>query len=211
MATKTKPQPEKLARSTGDLAPTNRPLGWLRPDPRNARTHDEKQVRHLADLIAEFGWTSAIVADETGNILAGHGRLKAARLLGLAEAPVIVVEGWSEEDKRIYRLADNKVALAAGWDDELLALELGDLVAADADVALAGFSDEDLAALLGPSEAAVASAAVKQIETGAVADVFWIQIGGPLAEQADVLARLRALYVDYPHVEIRLGTTARDA
>ncbi|MGI4876632.1 MAG: ParB/Srx family N-terminal domain-containing protein [Janthinobacterium lividum] len=187
-----------------------RPIEWFKPDPHNARTHSEAQVRHIADLVVEFGWTFPILADENGGILAGHGRLRAARLLGMTEVPTRIAAGWSDEQKRLYKLADNKVATEAGWDDEILAIELGDLVALGVDVGLTGFDTDALTAILGPSEEAIAGAKVAKIDTSAVADVFWIQVGGPLAHQAEILQRLHALCGDFPSIEVRLGTTNRD-
>src|SRR5215212_10796380 len=94
---------------------------------RNARTHSEAQVAQLAASIREWGWTTPVLVDEAGGLIAGHGRVMAARQLGIAEVPVVVARGWSEAQKRAYVLADNKLALNAGWDEELLRVELADL------------------------------------------------------------------------------------
>lgn len=119
----------------------------LIPYARNARTHSEEQVAQIAASIQEWGWTSPILVDEDGSIIAGHGRVMAARKLGLAEVPTMVARGWSEAQKRAYVLADNKLALNAGWDDAMLAVELGALGDLGFDVGLTGFSDEEIAAL----------------------------------------------------------------
>lgn len=119
----------------------------LHPFPRNARTHSPEQVQQIAASIREWGWTSPALIDPDGEIIAGHARVLAAELLGLEEIPVIVARGWTEPQKRAYLLADNKLALNAGWDDALLRLEVGDLQAAGVDIGLAGFSDGDLAQL----------------------------------------------------------------
>ena len=117
----------------------------LIPYARNARTHSEAQVAQIAASITEWGWTTpAMLVDEADGIVAGHGRVLAARLLGLAEVPVVVARGWSEAQKRAYVLADNKLALNAGWNETLLALELNDLSVSDFDMSLIGFSAEDL-------------------------------------------------------------------
>jgi hypothetical protein len=100
------------------------PIDRLRPYERNPRTHSEAQVDQIAASMVEFGWTNPILIDENAGILAGHGRLLAARKLGLAEVPVIRFEHLSEAQKRAYILADNQIALQAGWDDALLAEEL---------------------------------------------------------------------------------------
>src|SRR3712207_6714329 len=96
----------------------------LVPSARNARTHTDAQVAQIAASIREWGWTVPVLVDEDGNLIAGHGRVLAARLLGLAEVPVVVARGWSDAKKRAYMLADNKLALNAGWDEALLRLEL---------------------------------------------------------------------------------------
>lgn len=186
-------------------------IAELKPNPRNVRTHSDAQVAQIAALIRQFGWTTRILVDEDLQVLAGHGRLAAARLIGLDTVPVRIVSGWSDEQKRLYILADNQVALNAGWDAELLALELAELGEGGADLALAGFSADDLAAYLGPDDEAVAAAKIGRVETGAVADVFWINVSGPLADQAQVLQRLRAVMDDHPAVTVKLGTTNRDA
>jgi ParB-like chromosome segregation protein Spo0J len=95
----------------------------LIPYARNARTHSDEQVAQIAASIKEWGWTTPILVDEGGQIIAGHGRVSAARTLGVKDAPVMVATGWTEAQKRAYVLADNKLALNAGWDNELLALE----------------------------------------------------------------------------------------
>src|SRR5215208_6116263 len=96
------------------------PLERLVPSARNARTHSDAQLAQLAGSMREFGWTNPVLIDEDGGIIAGHGRVLAARLLGWTEAPVIVARGWSPTMKRTYMLADNKLALNAGWDEALL-------------------------------------------------------------------------------------------
>lgn len=123
-------------------------MASLVPYARNARTHSDDQVAQIASSIREWGWTVPILVDETGGIIAGHGRALAAQKLGIAEVPVMVASGWTEAQKRAYVIADNKLALNAGWDDELLRIELGDLQGLDFDVGLTGFSDDELAHLL---------------------------------------------------------------
>ena len=101
------------------------PLDRLRPYERNPRTHSEDQVAQLAASMVEFGFTNPILVDETSGILAGHGRLMAARQLGLAEVPVVRLEHLSEAQKRAYIIADNSLALQSAWDEQLLAEEVG--------------------------------------------------------------------------------------
>jgi ParB-like chromosome segregation protein Spo0J len=120
----------------------------LRPYERNPRTHSEAQVDQIAASMVEFGWTNPILVDENAGILAGHGRLLAARKLGLAEVPVIRFEHLSEAQKRAYVLADNQIALQAGWDDALLAEELAWLRDERFDLDLVGFEASELERLL---------------------------------------------------------------
>ncbi|GHF60616.1 ParB/Srx family N-terminal domain-containing protein [Seohaeicola zhoushanensis] len=114
----------------------------LAPWARNARTHSRKQVRQIADSITRFGFTNPVLIDERRTILAGHGRVEAAKLLGFVEVPCLRIEHMSEDEKRAYVLADNKLALNAGWDEDLLAAELGALMSSDLDfdIGLTGFS-----------------------------------------------------------------------
>jgi DNA modification methylase len=124
------------------------PIDRLHPYERNPRTHSEAQVHQIAASMVEFGWTNPILIDENAGILAGHGRLLAARKLGLAEVPVIRFEHLSEAQKRAYILADNQIALQAGWDDALLAEELAWLRDERFDLDLVGFDATELERLL---------------------------------------------------------------
>ena len=125
------------------------PIDRLLPYARNARTHSALQVKQIAASIAEFGFNNPVLADPEGSIIAGHGRVQAARNLGLTHVPVIVLSHLTENQKRAFRLADNQLALNAGWDPELLRLELKALTAAqDLPIDLVGFDAEELARLL---------------------------------------------------------------
>ena len=130
-----------------DLQVVYQPVADLIPYVSNARTHSEDQVAQIAASIREFGFTNPILVDGSNGIIAGHGRLQAARKLGLAKVPTIELHGLSDTQRRAYILADNKLALNAGWDNELLALELGDLAELDFDLSLIGFDDMELEAL----------------------------------------------------------------
>lgn len=121
----------------------------LIPYARNARTHSEEQVAQLAASIQEWGWTVPVLVDELGGIIAGHGRIMAARKLGITEVPVMVAKGWTAGQKRAYVLADNKLALNAGWDNDILSVELEELGALDFDLSKLGFNDDELSAILG--------------------------------------------------------------
>ena len=130
------------------------PLERLTPYAKNARTHSEAQVAQIAASIVEFGFTAPLLVSDDGGILAGHGRLAAAKKLNLDAVPVVVLDHLTPTQRRAYILADNQLALQAGWDQELLAVELADLSAAGFDLALTGFNDEELADLLGDIEEA---------------------------------------------------------
>jgi DNA modification methylase len=130
------------------LAIAWRPLGELIPYARNPRTHSDAQVAQIAASIREFGWTNPVLVDGASGIIAGHGRVMAARKLGLEQVPVIELAQMSEAQKRAYVLADNQLALNAGWDDELLRLELADLSELGFDLGLIGFGAGELERLL---------------------------------------------------------------
>jgi DNA modification methylase len=127
----------------------NRKIAELVPYERNARTHSEEQIRQIADSMKTFGWTNPVLVDGANGVIAGHGRLMAARLLGMTEVPCIELSHLSERERRAYILADNRLALNAGWDADLLALELADLAEFDP-VGLLGFSTDELDAILNP-------------------------------------------------------------
>jgi DNA modification methylase len=128
------------------------PVESLVPYARNARTHSDEQVAQIAASIKEFGFTSPLLVDGDNGILAGHGRLAAARKLGLIEVPVIELAHLSPQQRKAYILADNRLALNAGWDEDLLKLELSELADLDFDLDLIGFTDKELDVLLGADE-----------------------------------------------------------
>lgn len=125
-----------------------RAVAALIPYARNARTHSDAQVAQIAASIVEWGWTTPVLIDEAGGIIAGHGRVLAARKLALPDVPVMVAAGWSDAQKKAYVLADNQLALNAGWDMDLLKVEVGDLSVTGFDLDLIGFDDKLLADLL---------------------------------------------------------------
>jgi DNA modification methylase len=131
-----------------NLQITYRPIESLIPYARNSRTHSDAQVAQIAASIKEFGWTNPVLIDAEGGIIAGHGRIMAGRKLGITEAPCIVLDGLTEAQRRAYVIADNKLALNAGWDIDLLKIELGDLQALDFDLSLTGFDPGELGNLL---------------------------------------------------------------
>lgn len=117
-------------------------LADLKPWPGAARTHSKTQIRQIAESIRRFGFINPIVIDEDHHILAGHGRVAAARSMGLEEAPALRIDTMSEAEKRAYAIADNKLTLNAGWDRKVLSDELERLLSEDLnfDVGLTGFS-----------------------------------------------------------------------
>jgi DNA modification methylase len=126
------------------------PTDRLVPSARNARTHSDAQVAEIAGSIRAFGFSNPILVGEDGDVVAGHGRLAAARQLGLGDLPVILLKGLSELQRRQLVLADNRIALNAGWDLEMLSLELKDLSGLGVDLSTLGFTSQELAAALAP-------------------------------------------------------------
>jgi len=147
MATTTMPRREFLERLR-DLAVQIWPVTRLLPYARNARTHSDEQVAQVAASIIEFGWTNPILVTGNGTIIAGHARLAAARKLRMDEVPVIVLDHLSETQRRALVLADNKLAMNAGWDEEMLQVELKSLQEDSFNLDILGFTDEEIEALL---------------------------------------------------------------
>ncbi|EGZ4104558.1 nuclease [Salmonella enterica subsp. enterica serovar Abaetetuba] len=120
------------------------PRGKLLRYAKNSRTHSDEQVDQLVNSIREFGFTNPVLIDEKDELIAGHGRLAAAEILELVEVPAIRLKNLSDKQKKAYRIADNKLALNAGWDMQLLAEEVSELVESDFDIELLGFSDSEI-------------------------------------------------------------------
>ena len=125
-----------------------RSIDELIPYARNSRTHSDAQVAQIAASMVEWGWTNPVLVDESGNVLAGHGRILAARQLGYEDVPTMVADGWTEAQKKAYVIADNKLAENAGWDTDMLSVELGELDTDGFDLSLIGFDEDALAGLL---------------------------------------------------------------
>jgi len=121
----------------------------LIPYARNSRTHSDAQVAQIVASIREFGFTNPVLIDEGGGVIAGHGRIMAAKQLGMAQVPALVLSGLTDAQKRAYVIADNQLALNAGWDEDMLRLELTALSSLDFDLDLIGFNERELAALVG--------------------------------------------------------------
>ncbi|MCL2076339.1 MAG: ParB/Srx family N-terminal domain-containing protein [Betaproteobacteria bacterium] len=198
-------------------------LDQITPYQKNARTHDETQIVQIANSIDAFGMVGAIII-RNGVIAKGHGTVLAVKKLyesgkkifpppGSKSAepypdgtiPVIDASGWSNEQFKAYVIADNKIAENAGWDIDILTLELEELDDSGFDLDLIGWNADEIAALLDGSE----DHEVKEIHTGKVLDRFWISIRGQLPQQAEVLRRLQEAMADLP-VDVELGTVADD-
>ena len=189
----------------------------LKPYAGNARTHSRKQVQQIATSISRFGFTNPVLIDDGNGIIAGHGRVLAASSLGMAQVPCLRLQNLTEADKRAYVLADNKLALNAGWDKELLAIGLQGLVEANYDVDVTGFSVGEVDAVISEARDAAVDgrdAAENEIPEPATAAVtragdIW-QLGRHRlicgdAQRADVLAallgdeRVDAVFTDPPY------------
>ncbi len=175
----------------------------LIPYARNARTHSTAQVEQIAKSIETFGFNNPVLIDENNQIIAGHGRVMAAKLLDLKTAPCIRLGWLTDAQRRAYILADNKIAENSGWDEAMLDAELADLADEGLERMLMGF---DLPQDLVDS---VTKPAKPAVETGEVRDVFWINITGPLKNQHNALDRLRAVMADIEPVTVSLGTVSR--
>lgn len=125
-----------------------RKVADLTPYARNSRTHSDEQVAQIAASIKEWGWTVPVLIEPDGGIIAGHGRVMAAQRLGITDVPCMIADGWSEGQKRAYIIADNKLALNAGWDDEMLRVEFAELGDLGFDLGLTGFGETELVGLM---------------------------------------------------------------
>lgn len=184
-------------------AVTLRPLAELIPAARNPRQHSPEHVAQIAASIKEFGFTIPVLVDERGELIAGHGRVLAAKKLGMRKVPVLVATDWSESQKRAYRIADNRLTETGSWDEVILREELAELVGQFPPDAL-GFEPSALDALLLEEP----MLEVEEIETGEVADRFWIVVKGPLARQGAALDRLKGAMDDLGEVTVEAGTIA---
>lgn len=144
----------------------------LRPFPNNARTHSDKQIRQLADSIQTFGFTTPVLIGDDDEIIAGHGRVAAAKLIGLTSVPTLRLSGLDGARRRAYALADNQLALAAGWDRGLLAIELQALVDLDFDIEVTGFSLADIDLVLDETPAGKTPSGRRPADTPAAASAI---------------------------------------
>ena len=138
-------------RPLDDLKVVVRSLSHLKPNPRNARTHSRRQIRQIADSIAAFGFNNPVLVDGDDVVIAGHGRVEAAKLLGMTEVPTVCLAHMSEAEKRAYVIADNRLAEKAGWDEEILAVEFETLfeLAPELDLTVTGFELAEIDLIIG--------------------------------------------------------------
>jgi ParB-like chromosome segregation protein Spo0J len=150
MTAKTKPASASRLDDRGKMKIVFRSRKTLIPYARNARTHSEAQIKQIAAAMREFGWTNPVLLDEQDGIIAGHGRILAAELLKLEDnIPCIVLPGLSDTQKSAIVISDNKIALNAGWDNDMLLMELGDITEEGFNLQVLGFSTQEMDALLG--------------------------------------------------------------
>lgn len=167
-----KPDPNEPKLSVETLS-----VETLIPYARNSRTHSEEQVAQIAGSIREFGFTNPVLIDADNGIIAGHGRVMAARKLGLFEVPCIRLGHLTEAQRRAYVIADNKLALNAGWDEELLKLELAELRDASFDLNLTGFSSLEIEAFLIESDKDIEPIESEEEESTSGSSVDYLKIG----------------------------------
>jgi len=150
-----------------------RQIDTLIPYIRNARTHSDNQVSKIAASIKEFGWTIPVLVSEDSTLIAGHGRVLAAKKLGITEIPTMVARGWTESQRRAYTLTDNKLTLDGEWDDELLKIELAELKELDFNLELTGFDAKELDKLLQSEE----RGEIEEDETPEVSEESSVKLG----------------------------------
>lgn len=171
-----------------------RAVGVLVPSARNARKHRPEQVAKIARSIEAFGWTTPVLIDEADAIIAGHGRVLAARKLGIDDVPVIVARGWTAAQKRAYLIADNRIAEEAGWDRDILAVEFAELEALDFDLSLTGFdahNDGD------------DSAGVSAVDMPKTTKTVWALVGVPVRAMGELTSLIeRAQKIEGAIVEV---------
>lgn len=184
------------------IADEVRKVADLKADPKNARRHSEAQIAQIVQSIERFGYVNKIVVQPKGQIIGGHATLEALKRLSYSEVECRVVHGLTPAQYRALGLALNKIPENSSWDSDVLREVIGELHAGDEDLGGIGFSTKELEGLLADDE----PLEVREIETGAVEDEFWISIRGPLANQADALKALEAAMKPFAGVTVELGT-----
>lgn len=166
----------------------------LTPYARNSRTHSAEQITQIANSITEFGFTNPVLIDADGGIIAGHGRVMAAKQLGLEQVPCIRLGHLTEAQKRAYIIADNKLAENSGWDEELLALELQEIKELDFDLELIGLEDKPQKDKTQPN--------VDDWDLTDCYEPFWLVVRGPVEHMAEVKEAITDLCIDRLEVEV---------
>lgn len=187
MQSKTSPQSSPFV--PADLpsrAVTTRPISALRPYPHNARTHSRRQIAQIAESIRRFGFTNPVLVSADGEIIAGHGRVEAAKLLGLTEVPTLALDHLSAADRRAYVLADNKLALNAGWDQEMLAIELQGLIDLNYEIDVTGFSQAEIDLVLERALESTPAANEAVAAADGRDDVLPESLGSPVTSMGDL-------------------------
>ncbi|WP_442972644.1 ParB/Srx family N-terminal domain-containing protein [Rhodoplanes sp. TEM] len=171
---------------------------------RNAKTHSDEQVAELVASIKQWGWTTPVLVDEDGVLIAGHGRLAAARKLGITEVPVMTARGWTEAQKRAYRIADNKLTEKGEWDEGLLRIELGELHKEEFTLELTGFTGSELEGLMLPPDDGEGEGGPR-VSTPVIQ--FNIVFDDTAQQEAwfGLVRRLRGKYPDEPTLGARLA------
>jgi len=178
-------------------------LDRLVPYERNARTHSSEQIAQIAASIQEFGFTNPILVDGKDGIIAGHGRLMAAKDLGMAQVPVVVLDHLTPDQKRAYVLADNKLALNAGWDVDLLASEIEELQAVEFDLSLLGWSADELEGLAEDGWASDIEAVEKHGENlDGIQSKIVVKLDGTYKDEVTEAIRM---YCDSHSISVELG------
>jgi len=179
------------------------PVDRLVPYTRNARTHSSEQISQIAASIQEFGFTNPILVDKKDGIIAGHGRLMAAKDLGMTQVPVVVLDHLTPDQQRAYVLADNKLALNAGWDVDMLASEIEELQAVEFDLSLLGWSADELKGLAEDGWASDIEAVEKHEENldGIQAKIV-VKLDGTYKDEVTEAIRM---YCDSHAISVELG------
>ena len=186
-----------------------RHIDTLIPYARNSRTHSPEQIAQLAASIREFGFINPVLIAADNQIIAGHGRVMAAKQAGITEIPVICAAHLSENQVRAYVIADNKLATNSAWDENMLLAELEHLEMQGFNLSAVGFSDDELGLENEETAAPPSKNNVQEVPVKTVNASFWISVRGPLQSQAQALLRLQEVMRELP-VSVELGTTANE-
>jgi ParB-like chromosome segregation protein Spo0J len=163
------------------------PVSDLTPYDRNSRTHSDAQIEQIIASIREFGFVNPVLVDGTGRIVAGHGRVMAAKKMALATVPCLRLDGLTEEQIRAYVIADNKLAENAGWDESMLRLEIADLDKLEFDLGFLGFEQEEITEMLSEKKIKI-----KKVELSAPT-LSWVLIGIPLVRFGEISEQIDAI------------------